>query len=156
MSEFAHRYRTLTRRALALLACVFVLASLCSCVERRIRIHSNVPTHVYLDGELVGETPLDIKFKEYGVRQYTARAEGYATQSDLIEIDSPWYQQPPFDFFAEVLLPINIMDHHDVEITMEPLSEPDAQGLRARADTYRENSLRELETPSLKPKTDER
>lgn len=132
------------RLSIPLLVAFTVL--LCGCVERRIYIRSEpVGADVYIDGEYVGRTraddspdgPLYANFVFYGTREYTIRKPGYETVSGEIELVAPWYEYPPIDFFAEVLVPYPIVDEHFVEVEMQKAEPADVDALYARARAYR-------------------
>ncbi|MBZ0135949.1 MAG: PEGA domain-containing protein [Planctomycetes bacterium] len=137
----------MTSRAIPLLIALAVL--LPGCVERRIYIRSEpAGADVYIDGEYVGRTraedhvdgPLYANFVFYGTREYTIRKPGYETASGVVKLETPWYEYPPLDFFAEVLVPYPIVDEHFVEVTMEKAESADVDALYARARRYRYNS----------------
>ena len=119
------------------------------CVERRIYIRSEpVGAEVYIDGEYVGRTraedhvdgPLYANFVFYGTRDYTLRKPGYQTTSGVVVLEAPWYEYPPFDFFAEVLVPYPIVDEHHIGVKMEKAQPADVDALYARARDYRYNA----------------
>lgn len=126
----------------ALMACT-------GCVERRIYLKSDPPgAEVYIDGEFVGVTrpsdhadgPLYANFIYYGQREYTFRKPGYATQSGTVKLETPWYEYPPIDFFAEVLTPWIIVDEHFVEVKLERAKPADVEDLYRAAQLYRASS----------------
>lgn len=137
----------MNRRLVPLLLAIVVL--LPGCVERRIYFRS-VPAEaeVYIDGEYIGRTraedhkdgPLYANFVFYGTREYTIRKPGYETVSGVVQLEAPWYEYPPIDFFAEVLVPYPIVDEHEVEVTMEKAEPADVDALYARARNYRYNA----------------
>lgn len=119
---------------------------LTGCVERRIYLRSDPPgADVYIDGEYIGRTrpdshvdgPLYANFIFYGTREYTFRKPGYETVSGRIELEAPWYEYPPIDFFAEVLTPWYIIDEHGIMLEMEKARPADVEGLYQRALNYR-------------------
>lgn len=134
-------------RAIPLLLVFTVL--LAGCVERRIYFRS-VPANaeVYVDGEYIGLTRADghkdghlyANFVFYGTREYTIRKPGYETVSGTIRLEAPWYEYPPFDFFAEVLVPYPIVDEHHVEVELPKAEAADVDALYARARAYRNNA----------------
>ena len=135
------------RGGLALL--IASLALLTGCVERRIYLRSDPPgARVFIDGEYVGKTrkkadkrgPLYVNFIYYGTRDYTFRLPGYRTESGTVELDTPWYEYPPIDFFAEVLVPWYIVDEHQVEAKLVRASPADVDKLYRDAMDYRYNS----------------
>jgi hypothetical protein len=168
------------KHALTALALVG-LACLTGCVERKLIIRtepSGAP--VFVDQQYVGRTgphgKLDLPFIYYGtrevrvgpIRQVQRDEEGeiisdsllYHEQTRAVEVDRPWYQRFPVDFFAEVLWPATIRDYREVDVfalesaameedmTTQERAEQ-ARELRSqaeetlgRASLYRENALR--------------
>lgn len=133
------------KRAVPLLLLLSTLA-LTGCVERRIYMRSDPPdASVYIDGEYIGQTrsddspdgPLYANFIFYGTREYTLRKPGYETVSGRVELDAPWYEYPPVDFFAEVLTPWKIVDEHSVHVKLNKAKPADVDALYARAMNYR-------------------
>ncbi|MBI4568362.1 MAG: PEGA domain-containing protein [Planctomycetes bacterium] len=119
------------------------LASLLSagCVERTYRVTSTpVGAEVWLDGDQVGATPVDGKFKHYGVREFVLRREGYQTVKRRAEFEAPWWDTFPVDFFAEFLWPFGARSHLDFDYTLDPrpaAAAADADALAERATTFR-------------------
>lgn len=128
---------------------ILAMLLLTGCVERRIYVRSDPPgAEVYIDGEFVGVTrpedhqdgPLYANFIFYGTREYTLRKPGYQTTSGRIELEAPWYEYPPIDFFSEVLAPWIIVDDHFVEVKLDKARPADVDGLYRRALDYRYGS----------------
>jgi len=129
---------------------LFVVLLCCGgCVERRIYLVSDPPgADVFIDGEYVGETrpknhpdgPLYANFIYYGKREYTFRKPGFATQSGAVQLEVPWYEYPPIDFFSEVLTPWIIVDEHFVEVTLERAKPANVEDLYRAAQAYRNTS----------------
>ena len=126
-----------------MLAAVLLLTG---CVERRLYVRSEpAGADVYIDGEWIGRTraetddrgPLYTQFLFYGTREYTVRKPGYQTVSGRIELETPWYEYPPVDFFSEVLIPYPIVDEHEVSVQLEKAEPADVEGLYRRALNYR-------------------
>lgn len=129
-----------------LLFALVAVALLCGCVERRLYVYTDPPgAEVYIDGEYIGQTrsdehvdgPLYARFLFYGVREYTLRKPGYATVSGRIDLESPWYEYPPIDFFSEVLIPYPFVDEHEVNVKLSKAEPADVEGLYRRALNYR-------------------
>ena len=119
---------------------------LTGCVERRIYVRSDPPgASVFIDGEYIGETrpddhvdgPLYANFIFYGTREYTLRKPGYATTSGRVELEAPWYEYPPIDFFSEVLTPWIIVDEHEIVVDMEKAKPANVDELYRNALNYR-------------------
>lgn len=124
-------------------------ALLAGCVERRIYLVSEPPgADVYIDGEFIGKTradddpegPLYASFVYYGRREYTLRLPGYRTASGSMRLETPWYQYPPMDFFAEVLAPWKIVDRHHINVELEESNPADVDELYRNAFEFRYHS----------------
>ncbi|GJQ24373.1 MAG: hypothetical protein HBSAPP01_21630 [Candidatus Brocadia sapporoensis] len=82
---------------------------------------------VYLDDELIGETPVTTTFTYYGVRKITIEkidAEGRLICERKIvyeKIKPPFYQILPLDFFSELIIPAKLKDEHCFSYQLEPL-----------------------------------
>lgn len=125
---------------------ILAMLLLTGCVERRIYVRSDPPgASVYIDGEYIGDTrpddhvdgPLYANFIFYGTREYTLRKPGYETVSGRVELEAPWYEYPPVDFFAEVLTPWPIVDEHSVKVKLEKAKPADVDELYRHALNYR-------------------
>jgi len=84
---------------------------------------------VYLDDELVGETPVTTQFTYYGTRKITIEKtdeEGkllYERKTVYEKVKPPYYQIVPLDFFTEIVLPIKIKDEHRFVYKLQPLKQ---------------------------------
>lgn len=131
---------TLRRTLLSAILCGALLVA-CR-AERRILIDT-VPqgAQVRLDDEIVGDTPLNIRFDHYGHRRLTLYRRGFRTHSEVLEIASPWYSYFPLDLVTEVLLPFGWKDIHRVEVVLMPetgnVSPPDLEAVLLRAESLR-------------------
>lgn len=103
---------------------------LCGCVLRSLTIDSQPPgAMVYLDDELIGETPVTTSFTYYGTRKITLEkvdAEGrlmYERKIIYEKIKPPFYQMLPLDFFSELIIPAKLKDEHYLVYQLEPLQE---------------------------------
>ena len=104
-------------RAAPLLA----LLALTGCVERMVAIRSEPPgAAVFLDGERVGETPVEVPYTWYGTRELIVEKRGFREIRRELPLGTPWYQIPPLDFVTDVLIPFTITDRTEVDLTLEP------------------------------------
>ena len=93
---------------------------LCSCVERKLHIKSKPDKAVvFLDGKKVGETPCEVPFTFYGVRDISLEKEGYKPISKKVDLSIPAYEYFPLDFISDVVIPVNIKDTHTVSFELE-------------------------------------
>ena len=136
MKQQAWRY--LLRGVLA----VLVLASF-ACVRRTARF-TTVPegARVFLNDRDIGRTPATVDFTWYGDYDVVYRLEGHRTVKTHVQIKPPLYQRFPLDFFAEVLWPGELHDHHEIPVQqLEPLLSPDRDELIQRAKDLRDRAL---------------
>ena len=122
-----------------LLLGLVLLTLLPGCVHRRLTVNSNPPgARVLLDGEEVGETPTSVDFTHYGTREIVLQKDGYDTLKTMQTVPPPWYQIPPFDFFADNLLPYQLTNRHEFSYQLQPSpTVSSTQGLRERASSMR-------------------
>jgi hypothetical protein len=137
------------KRPIAPVALLLALA-LSGCVERLISVRTEPSdATVFINGKLVGETPLDHEFDFYGVIDVVVRREGHVSQRERVELEVPWHQIFPLDFFAEFLVPWTIRDEHEVTIALETLpQEYDSalvERLKLRAQAERDRVRREAD-----------
>lgn len=127
---------------MAAIAVAVAVTGLVGCVERKLLVRSDPPgARIFLDGEPQGVTPASIPFTFYGTREVVLRAPGRKTARVVVPLAPPWYQVMPIDFFAEVLLPVTVVDERLVEAKLEPrgrAGEADLEALRRRAEERRE------------------
>lgn len=144
MSSFLSRYTCLC-------ACLAVALSGIGCVTRTLIIHTNPPgAQVYVDDELIGESPAKLEFTYYGTRKIVVEKRdkdgrlAYDRETIYAKIGAPYYERFPLDFFSEVVIPTDIRDEHVLTIELKkkkfaPMSETkerltrEAQELRIRA-----------------------
>lgn len=100
------------------------------CVLRSLTIDSQPSgAMVYLDDELIGETPVTTTFTYYGVRKITLEkvdAEGRLVCERKIayeKIKPPFYQILPLDFFSELIIPAKLKDEHYFVYQLDPIQE---------------------------------
>jgi len=117
------------------------------CVRRTARFTS-VPdgARVFLNDREIGRTPATVEFTWYGDYDVVYRLDGYETVKTNAVISPPLYQRFPFDFFAEVLWPGELHDHHDIPTQELVARRPiDQDELIGRAKELRERALSESE-----------
>jgi hypothetical protein len=130
------RHRAL--RLGASLCLVAWLASCGACVRRTMTITTEPrQALIYLNDQEIGRTNVSTDFLWYGDYDVIIRKEGYQTLHTHWEVEAPWYQWIPLDFFFEVLWPSWLHDHHEAHFVLEPLEKPDTQALLERAAELR-------------------
>ena len=91
------------------------------CVHRRMTIQSDPPgALVKVDGRDVGYTPASVDFTYYGTREIQLLKDGFETQTQLVDINAPWYQRFPLDFVSDNFLGTHVRDHRQISIRMQP------------------------------------
>lgn len=131
------RPRTAVRSAIAGVAVLLVL--LCGCVERSLTVRSEPPgAVVVVNDEEIGASPAKFSFLWYGDYEIILRKPGYETLTTFHRVPAPWYQYPPFDFFAEILIPGTIQDNRETPVyVLSPRTEPSVDELIRRAEQTR-------------------
>lgn len=82
---------------------------------------------VFLDDELVGESPVKVPFTYYGVRKLTIEKmdkDGKLTHKRLTmmaDINPPYYQFFPVDLVSELVAPVKLKDERTFNFQLEPI-----------------------------------
>ena len=130
----------LLRLVLAGVLAAVVLSA--GCVRRTMTIRTEPEgARVALNDEEVGTSPVTVDFTWYGDYEVICRKDGYQALQTHRRLNAPWYQIPPFDFFAEALLPVTIQDHQEMSFTLEPAKEADRQELIDKAKALRDRAI---------------
>lgn len=129
---------------------LILLISLCNgCVERYMNIRSDPEgAEVWLDGKIVGKTPIKIPFIYHGTRELTLYKKGYEIYSDFKSIYPRWYQLIPIDFITEILWPFTITDNRYFMFTMKPhfpKTQKEKDALKKNAFQLREEYRKKIE-----------
>ena len=112
----AQRY-LFTRLALCLVASLH----LTGCVERKLTINTEPQgALVTLNDEEIGESPTTVNFQWYGDYNVRISKEGYETLNTHRQLKSPWYDEFPFDFFAQIVNPNRIVDSYEWTFELAP------------------------------------
>jgi len=97
-----------------------LLAGSCA-VERVLAVESDPPgASVQLDGQPIGNTPLEHRFQHYGKRLLTINLTGYSTWNRQLALRTPWWSYFPLDIVSEVVLPFGWKDRHEVRAQLVP------------------------------------
>ena len=121
-----------TIRSFHLLILAAALFAFSGCVTRSLTVKTN-PSNalVYIDDELIGESPVTMPFTYYGTRKIMIERkneDGVLTHERTIvfeKIKAPVCQVFPLDFFSELLWPFKIKDDQVLSYNLaelEPLS----------------------------------
>jgi hypothetical protein len=99
--------------------CLTILAA-AGCVERQLTINTQPPGAVVtLNDEEIGTSPVTVPFNWYGDYCVRISKEGYDTLNTHRELKGPWYDNFPFDFFAQIINPKRIVDRYEWTFTLE-------------------------------------
>ncbi len=103
---------------------ILLLACTAGCgVYRTITVKSDPPgAMVYMNGLEIGRTPFTRDFVWYGTYDVEVRKDGYHTLKVKSDVNPPWWQVIPFDFFAE-LVPGHPHDHRRLYYSLTPMSD---------------------------------
>ncbi|MEE9514517.1 MAG: PEGA domain-containing protein, partial [Candidatus Brocadiales bacterium] len=88
-----------------------IILSGAGCVTRTLTIKTDPPgAQVFVDDELIGESPVEMEFTYYGTRKIVIEKRDqdgtleYERETLYAKIDKPYYQWFPIDFFSEVMV----------------------------------------------------
>ena len=127
---------------LRLSVCAFLCCATMGCVERQINLRSDPPgACAYIDGKEVGETPCSFSFTFYGTREFMLEKEGYERAVWKEDLNAPWYEVFPIDFFSEILWPSVFRDERTIEHTLTKAKPVDKKKLLERATDFRERAM---------------
>lgn len=130
------------RWRIILLSTSFAVLTGAGCVRRTLTIQTEPSgAIVRLNDREIGRSSVTVDFVWYGDYDVLIRKEGYKTLQTNWVIPTPWYQHPPFDFFAEILWPGRIVDAHTRTFQLEPETPPTPQELQERAMQTRSEAL---------------
>lgn len=128
----------LSLRVRIMVMMLVVVAVSGGCVRRTMKITTEPPNAlVFLNDQEVGRSEVSVDFLWYGDYDVVVRKEGYETLKTHWEVKAPWYQEIPFDFFAEVLWPGNIHDVREKHFVLEAQTLPTPEELTERATGLR-------------------
>ncbi|MEY5033274.1 MAG: hypothetical protein RL354_2305, partial [Planctomycetota bacterium] len=112
-------------------------AFLTGCVERRVWVDTDPPgALVWINDAQIGRSPVDVGITHDGVYDLRIEKEGYEPIVTGATVDGPLWDQPPLDFFAEIL-PVDSRNHTHWRFVLRARDESDAD-LAARAERFRE------------------
>jgi len=101
--------------------CLVASLHLAGCVERKLTIFTEPQgALVTLNDEEIGESPTTVNFQWYGDYNVRISKEGYETLSTHRELKGPWYDEFPFDFFAQIVNPNRIADSYEWTFELSP------------------------------------
>jgi hypothetical protein len=121
-----------------LVACLVAVALVTGCVERQLTVQT-VPAgaDVMLNDEHIGVSPATVAFNWYGDYSVRISKHGYETLDTHRELQGPWYDAFPFDFFVQVLCPERIVDEYQWTFELQPKEQVTAEQLLQSATRLR-------------------
>jgi hypothetical protein len=100
------------------------------CVERRLTINTKPQgALVTLNDEEIGISPVTVSFNWYGDYDVRISKEGFETLKTHRKLKGPWYDNFPFDFFANCLNPKRIVDSYEWTFELKEKQELERQQL---------------------------
>ena len=103
---------------------------LSGCVERLLTINTQPQgALVTLNDEEIGVSPVTVSFEWYGDYNVAIRKEGFETLKTHRKLKGPWYDDFPFDFFAQILNPKRIVDSYEWTFELAPQEYPTREEL---------------------------
>jgi len=112
---------------------------LCGCVERKLTINTEPPgALIVLNDEEIGESPVTIGFNWYGDYCVRISKEGYQTLDTHQPLEGPWYDDFPFDFFAQIVNPRKIVDAYEWTFELSPMPPVSRDELIRAAEHFKE------------------
>ena len=127
------------KRSIQISVCLVLALLFTGCVERRFVVTTDPPGALVMRNNApIGFAPADDHFVYYGNYHFTLIKDGYETQQIDQKIPAPWYQYPPFDFFAENLLPWHIIDVRRFHYQMQPRQVPNPDEMLNHAQELRD------------------
>ena len=108
------------------------------CVERKLTINTEPQGAVVtLNDEEIGQSPVTVSFNWYGDYNVRISKEGYETLKTHRALKGPWYDNFPFDFFAQVINSKRIVDSYEWTFKLEEQQQPNRENLIQQAETLK-------------------
>src|SRR5262245_47866634 len=142
------------KRSIQISVCLVLTLLFTGCVERRFVVTTDPPGALVMRNNApIGFAPADDHFVYYGNYHFTLIKDGFETQQVDQIIPAPWYQYPPFDFFAENFIPWHIIDVRRFHYQMQPKQVPHAEEMLNRAQELRDRGRIITPPPEATPPT---
>jgi hypothetical protein len=94
---------------------------LTGCVERKLTINTQPQEAlIVLNDEEIGTSPVTVNFNWYGDYCVRISKQGYETLNTHRQLKGPWYDDFPFDFFAQIVNPNRIVDSYEWTFELSP------------------------------------
>ena len=119
--------------------CLIIGLLLTGCVERKLTINTQPQgALVLLNDEEIGTSPVTVSFEWYGDYWVRISKEGYETLNTHRPLKGPWYDNFPFDFFAQIVSPKRIVDSYEWTFELESRKEISREELIQNAEKLKE------------------
>ena len=126
------------RLAIAFVAIGLVVILLTGCVERKLTINTEPQgAMVLLNDQEIGTSPVTVPFNWYGDYWVRINKEGYETLDTHRNLKAPLHDHPPFDFFAQILYPGQIVDAYEWTFELSPKEYPTREELIENGQSLR-------------------
>jgi hypothetical protein len=126
------------RSVLLYIVAALVTVQCCGCVERKLTINTEPQgALVVLNDEQIGVSPVTVSFNWYGDYWVRAGKEGFETLDTHRELKAPLHDRFPFDFFAGILYPGQIVDDYEWTFELSPRQDLTREQLLEQADALR-------------------
>ena len=122
---------------------LFILLAVClisilltgGCVERKLTINTEPQgATVTLNDEEIGQSPVTVSFNWYGDYNVRISKEGYETLKTHRALKGPWYDNFPFDFFAQVINSKRTVDSYEWTFKLEEMQQSNRENLLRDAE----------------------
>lgn len=108
------------------------------CLERKLTVNTEPQgALVMLNDEEVGETPVTVNFNWYGDYKILLSKNGYENLATHQKIKGPWYDNFPFDLFAQIY-PGKITNSYELKYKLETKKNIDPKQLIDNAKKLQE------------------
>ncbi len=115
--------------------CLIVSLLLSGCVERKLTINTKPQgALVILNDEEIGTSPVTVSFEWYGDYWVRISKEGYESLNTHRPLKGPWYDKPPFDFFAQIISSERTVDSYEWTFPLEPKKQVNREELIQAAE----------------------
>jgi hypothetical protein len=107
-----------------------IIVIVSGCVERQLTINTKPQEAlVTLNDEEIGISPVTVSFNWYGDYDVRISKEGFETLKTHRKLKGPWYDNFPFDLFANCLYPKRIVDSYEWTFELKEKQELERQKL---------------------------
>ena len=119
--------------AIVFIAC-FIGMAMSGCVERELTINTQPQGGVVtLNDEEIGTSPVTVSFNWYGDYCVRISKDGFETLNTHKELKGPWYDNFPFDFFAQIVSAKRKVDKYEWTFVLEKKKQIEPQELVEKA-----------------------